>query len=507
MMVRSSLVLALAAALSGCGGQRAPDPSRHLPAAVATPPTDAPLLRISRNGGGAQLLQVSTLAPREWLMENGLPSIGHVLTVNRENQEVYATDASGRLIAIDLIAHRERQLDVNARQLFATPDGTIFGVDTARHPVRFINRSVTNYKAVVDRGAILMRGPGEDVLIAGNRPGLVELHSPDAEVRRYTLPAGRFATTWAGDLVAITTDTAVVILDPTIKTGAPAAKRKRTPAESSIRLAGTPTVAAFSPSGHRLYVGRQHGGVAVIDRYGRTLLREVAVPGAIDAIRVDRSGRWLLAHGGNSDSLWVIDLANSRVAATLVAPWADDLPQVMGGISLLLRRKGDLVAFDLSVPEPIEKGALVNGASDLYIMLPPTLKPSVLLGQAPAPRPTPRPMDSATPVTGLPASSPAAAAPADHATPPPAARPPGTAASTGGTVYLQVSSSQNQDWAQAFAKQLKDGGFPTKVLAPSTGEDSYRVMVGPYQSREEAESVGKRLGRSYFIVSNPGGTT
>jgi cell division protein FtsN len=70
----------------------------------------------------------------------------------------------------------------------------------------------------------------------------------------------------------------------------------------------------------------------------------------------------------------------------------------------------------------------------------------------------------------------------------------------GGDIYLQVSSSQNQEWAQAFARQLKDGGFPAKVLAPKTSDEGYRVMVGPYPSREAAESVGKRLGRSYFIV-------
>ena len=63
-----------------------------------------------------------------------------------------------------------------------------------------------------------------------------------------------------------------------------------------------------------------------------------------------------------------------------------------------------------------------------------------------------------------------------------------------------MSSSQNADWAQAFARQLKDGGFPAKVVEPKTSDENYRVMVGPYPSREAAELVGKRLGRSYFIV-------
>ncbi len=74
-------------------------------------------------------------------------------------------------------------------------------------------------------------------------------------------------------------------------------------------------------------------------------------------------------------------------------------------------------------------------------------------------------------------------------------------AATGGKLYVQVSSSQNQEWAQALAKQLKDGGFPASVLEPKTSDESYRVVIGPYLTREDADAVGKRLGRSYFIIS------
>ena len=96
---------------------------------------------------------------------------------------------------------------------------------------------------------------------------------------------------------------------------------------------------------------------------------------------------------------------------------------------------------------------------------------------------------------------------------PPAA--PGTAAANAtasvpnpaGTIYLQVSSSQNSEWAQALAKQLKDGGFPAKVLDPKTSDESYRVVVGPYGTRDEADAVGKRLGRPYFIMTPGAGDT
>ena len=70
-------------------------------------------------------------------------------------------------------------------------------------------------------------------------------------------------------------------------------------------------------------------------------------------------------------------------------------------------------------------------------------------------------------------------------------------------LYLQVSRTQNPEWAELLNKQLKGDGYPALVLQPKEPEDGYRVLVGPYSTREEAESTGKRLGRAYFILKLP----
>jgi cell division septation protein DedD len=66
-------------------------------------------------------------------------------------------------------------------------------------------------------------------------------------------------------------------------------------------------------------------------------------------------------------------------------------------------------------------------------------------------------------------------------------------------VYLQVSSSQNPAWARDLAGQLRDAGLPASVLEPTGPDEGYRVVLGPYASREEAESAGRKLGRPFFI--------
>lgn len=66
-----------------------------------------------------------------------------------------------------------------------------------------------------------------------------------------------------------------------------------------------------------------------------------------------------------------------------------------------------------------------------------------------------------------------------------------------------MSSSQSAEWSRDFAKQLSDAGFPAKVIDPTTPDEGYRVIVGPYGTREAAEETGRKLGRPYFVLTNP----
>jgi len=115
--------------------------------------------------------------------------------------------------------------------------------------------------------------------------------------------------------------------------------------------------------------------------------------------------------------------------------------------------------------------------------------PPAIVTSTPAPaRPTPAPTTAPTP-------KPAAARP----TPAPAAASAKPAAAS--RLFVQVYSSTNGARAREIVAQLKKGGF--KVLLNETpksgGQTSYRVRVGPYESRSAADTAAGRLRREHRL--------
>jgi cell division septation protein DedD len=98
--------------------------------------------------------------------------------------------------------------------------------------------------------------------------------------------------------------------------------------------------------------------------------------------------------------------------------------------------------------------------------------------------PAPRP-DSAP---AKPAPTPAAAAPA-ASTPAPAASAP-----TGSGFAIQVAALKEASEADAIVKRLASKGYPAYVVAPAKGAPAmYRVRIGKYKDRREADTVAARL--------------
>jgi hypothetical protein len=205
----------------------------------------------------------------------------------------------------------------------------------------------------------------------------------------------------------------------------------------------------------------------ILDRFEGTRLREIELPGPAKGLRSDLYGSWLLVQPERADSVWVIDVGTGKYLGATAARWSDDLPAVAAPHTLLVRRGSDVVALDMADKGFAETGRIEGGASDLWLPL----------AWHPA-------QEDDIPVE----ADSARLADADSA----AGRP---------TVYLQVSSSQNPTWATELSEKLRAAGLPAAVLTPKRQEEAYRVVLGPYATREQAEETGRKLGMPSFIVT------
>jgi hypothetical protein len=210
-----------------------------------------------------------------------------------------------------------------------------------------------------------------------------------------------------------------------------------------------------------VYVGSRSGlGLAVIDRYALREIDGVALPTPAAALRLDPFGQWLLARPVLGDTVWIVDLPIKRMVGGLPTAWYADLPTVSPDGTLLLRRGNDVVA--VRPDSLVEISRVPNGAADLWIVT------------DWAPR----------------GAQAAATASATAAT---------DSLGAEGPLYVQVSVSRNATWSQQMAEELTRAGLAAKVLPPASIDEGFRVVLGPYPTRDQAEAIGRKLGRPYWI--------
>lgn len=405
---------------------------------------------------------IPALTPLPDAVRGRVPPVARLVGLDPDNDYLFLRTPTNEVVGVDLASGRVDTVAREVERAALGPDGTLYTVDTKRRVTTLKRRVRFSWPEALPAVPREMFGATDQRLIALlplDPPRLVAAAADQPAAGRPFTMGGDIAMTFWGDLVAAATDSGVVIVDPL-----------RLRDSSFVPLPDKPRALAFSPAGHRIYVAKRSGlGLAVIDRYERKEIDGIALPGSAATIRVDPLGRWLLARPSTGDSAWIVDLPVKALHGGVASEWNADLPAVGPDGSVLTRQGNDVVAMN---PDSLkETGRVKRGAGDWWLLT--TWRPA----------------------TGRGAAAPAAIAAAT-----------GDSAGAEGPMYVQVSVSQNQVWSRAAAQQLTAAGLPATVLPPESPDDGYRVVLGPYNTRSQAEAIGRKLGRPYWIYQ-PGTVT
>ena len=413
------------------------------------------MIRLATRGGTPRLYRLPDLVEIPDVIRGRLPVVEGAVGVDPEAAFLYVRTAKGELLSLDLESGRADTVATSVERATLGPDGTLYAVDTKGRVISVARRARLTWPQPLGGAPRDLFGAADQRLVAivAQDPPKLIVAAVDQPPATRPFPAGGDvgASRW-GDLLAVASDSGVTLLST---------MGRREPA--FVALPDHPRAVVFSPSGHRLYVARRASpGLAVIDRYAQQEIDGVALPGPASTIRLDPFGRWLLARPTVGDTAWIVDLPIKSLRGALATSWHADLPAVTPDGSLLLRQGGDVLAYR---PDSLRAtGRVSGGGADLWITTSWTPRggyrgAAALLPQAAA--------DSAGPE---------------------------------GPLYVQVSVSQNQAWSAEMAQQLSRAGLAAKVLSPPPGSDEgYRVVLGPYPTRGQAEVIGRKLGRPFWI--------
>lgn len=443
-----------------------------------------------RAGGTGRVYLYPNLDSAVWVVDEA-PRIARILAFDETQGTIAFVDSKGLPGRIDLRETDVRTVTKVKLTSLSSANGTdIFGV-TAKGEVTRLNPVSADWKfepPVPARGVYAQ--PNGDLIVAADKGAqtiLWKLRPPDEVVDDSTvLPrSGRGVSTQVGDRVYFTVDSGLV-----------GVKARDLSPVGALKFASAVTALAPTPSGDRLYVATaSEKEIAVVDRYSERVTARIPVPAPPSEIRMDALGRYLLARMPDQDSAWVIAIGTNRLVGAVGTKWEADLPALTPDGALALLGARDVTLVD---PEKLEvKGTIAGGARDFwYFFAWDGFRPRALGIDDPvtfANDSTFHDSAGATPQGSDTSQRPPVGA-VDSASRPP------VEPSAGASYSVSFAALLSEEKARELASLITINGAPAHVVATNTaGSPIYRVVMGPYATRAEADRIGRASRRDYWV--------
>jgi len=426
-----------------------------------------------------------------WTVDEA-PAIEHVLAFDPDAGSIAVVDSKGYAGRLDL---RETDVTKAARtkltSLSSANGSDIYGINVKGEIVRLNpNGSDWKFKPPVPARTVFAQPNGE-IIVTGNKGAqtlLWKVRPPDEVAQdSAVLPlSGRGVRTQVGDRVYFTVDSGLVGI-----------KIKDLSPVGAIKLENRVSALAPTPSGDRLYVAMTgDSSLSVVDRYTESAKTSIELPQPPSELRMDALGRYLLARIPKADSAWVIAIGDNRLVGAVATRWETDLPAVTPDGMLALLSGKDVSLVD---PEKLKvKSTVAGGAKDFWYFF-------AWDGFRPRPQgldqPVTFPSDSLQRDSLSASSTPSGAGPSPLA---PAVRDtthtPATAATPSAGFTVSFAALLSEENAQQIASTIKVNGNAAHVVSTTTaGSPIFRVVMGPFPTRDEAQRIGRAARREYWI--------
>ena len=488
MTVRPTLLaLVFAIAACGTGDRQATTTSRTTSSTAAIRGPDNLVLRIVRAGGTARVFSYPGLDSVVW-SGRGAPAPARVLGFDDEAGTVAYEDTRGFPARIDF---RQDGTGVVSRTKLAaltSADGSsIYAIAADGGVQRFSGSGTWKWKPPIAARALFPQPDGSLLVLAERKDGSVlwRLRPPEtAIVDSVELPrVDRTLRTQVSDRLYLGAERDLIgVRTRTMQRGA------------TISFDAPVEQLAATPSGDRVFVITKGGAaVQVVDRYQEKVTGTIELGRKAGELRMDPIGRYLLVRVQGADSALVIALGNNHLVGAAATAWRSDLPFVApdGGIALAQRK--DVYIVDGPTLRPTTR--VRDGAADFWYAFRWT-------GFRPRDATLDQPVYFPVNVDTAPLSDSTARTDSSGVVPPltgaPGPRDSAARRATGFTVSFAALLAP--DKARELAEKIHVGNETARVVtAMREGQPVYRVVLGPYATREEADRVGRESRQSYWI--------
>jgi hypothetical protein len=481
--VRSTL-LALVLVLAGCKADRPADSAtRSALSAQAPRGPDNLVLRIAQKGGTARVYAYPRLDTIVWSAPSA-PAPDRVLAFDDEAGEIAYVDSRGRPARIDFRQGGAGTVSQAKLTAVASFDGSaIYAIAADGAVQRYAQSGTWKWKPPLAPRALFPQPDGSLLVLAERKGGSVvwRIRPPSTDIADSVLlpKVDRTLRTQVGDRLYLGAEKEL--------TGIRTRTMERT---ATVTMDDPIELLAATPSGDRVFVITEGDSVIhVVDRYREEESGAIALGRHVAAMRMDPLGRYLLARPQGTDSTVVIALGTNRVVGALATEWRADLPFVAPDGGIAVAQGSDVVIADGETLRPVAR--VRGGAADFWY-------PFRWTGFRPRAAALDQPVEFAGPSDSARAAQDSAATRADSTAVPPTT--PDTAVRRPAGWTVSFAALLVPDKARELAAQIHVGNESARVItAMRDGSTIYRVVLGPYATREEAERVGRESRNSYWV--------